>query len=62
MIIEIFISLVVIKKFVRPFKEPDAKGRARQAFFFAGNMTKESLPLIYQPCQNKILTLYQKIF
>jgi hypothetical protein len=28
------ISLVVIKNFVRPFKEPDAKGRARQAFFF----------------------------
>jgi hypothetical protein len=54
--------LVVIKNFVRPFKEPDAKGRARQAFFVLSGMTKARLPPAYQPCKNKILTLYQKIF
>jgi hypothetical protein len=60
--LKIFISLVVIKNFVRPFKEPDAKGRAHQAFFVLTGMTKARLPLIYQPCQNKNLTLYKKIF
>jgi hypothetical protein len=33
-------SLVVIKNLVRPFKEPDAKGRARQAFFFCPEYDK----------------------